>query len=149
MRPIGEVRRIARAEVKTALAFPEGAQVGTAGLDVPDALLVHRCRQKSAAVGLQLQPDAGAPMAAVVPFQCYDAAAGTKVCGLLSTLRLAEACQQQRIRPEPVCQRAVYTGSIIQDFGRMFHREVYRFLSKISGKLRPEFVQKQKAADPL
>ena len=75
MGPIREIGRIARTHVKTALALPESAQVGTDRLNVPDVLLLHRSGKQGAALGLQLQPHAGAPVAPVVPFQRHDAAA--------------------------------------------------------------------------
>ena len=120
--PIREVGRIARTHVKTALALPEGAQVGTDRREMPDVLLFHRSRKQGAALRLQFQPDAGAPVAPVVPFQRHDAAAGAQVCGLLGTLRLTKTGQQQRVRAETMLRRAIYHSSIIQDFGRTFHR---------------------------
>ena len=41
----------------------------------------------------------------------------------LAAFWLAEAGQQQRVRPEPVGRGAVDLCSIIQNFGRMFHRQ--------------------------
>ena len=119
---IREIGRIARTHVKTALALPESAQVGTDRLNVPDVLLLHRSGKQSAALGLQLQPHAGAAVAAVVPFQRHDAAAGAQVCGLLGTLWLTETGQQQRVGAKTMLRRAINHSSIIQDFGRMFHR---------------------------
>ena len=120
--PIREIGRIARTHVKTALALPESAQVGTDRLNVPDVLLLHRSGKQSAALGLQLQPHAGAAVAAVVPFQRHDAAAGAQVCGLLGALWLTETGQQQRVGAKTMLRRAINHSSIIQDFGRMFHR---------------------------
>ena len=122
LRPGGKIGRIARTHVKTTLALPESAQVGTDRLNVPDVLLLHRSGKQSAALGLELQPHAGAAVAAVVPFQRHDAAAGAQVCGLLGALWLTETGQQQRVGAKTMLRRAINHSSIIQDFGRMFHR---------------------------
>ena len=123
LRPGGKIGRIARTHVKTALPLPEGAQVGAMGRDVADALLGDSIGQQGAALGLELQRRTGAAVAAVVPLQCHDAAAGAQVGRRLAAFWLAEAGQQQRVRPEPVGRGAVDLCSIIQNFGRMFHRQ--------------------------
>ena len=84
--------------------------------------ILRRSGKQSAALGLQLQPYAGAAVAAVVPFQRHDAAAGAQVCGLLGALWLTETGQQQRVGAKTMLRRAINHSSIIQDFGRMFHR---------------------------
>lgn len=105
---IREVGRIARTHVKTALALPEGAQVGTDRREMPDVLFFHRSRKQGAALRLQLQPDAGAPVAPVVPFQRHDAAAGAQVCGLLGTLRLTKRASSSASEPKR-CSGEQYT----------------------------------------
>ena len=120
--PIRKIGRIARTHVKTALALPEGAQVGAMGRDVADVLFGDSIGQQGAALGLQLQRGAGAAMPPVVPFQRHDAAAGAQVCGLLGALWLTETGQQQRVGAKTMLRRAINHSSIIQDFGRMFHR---------------------------
>ena len=144
LQPTRKVGRIARTQVETARSLPESAQVGADGRDVFNALLFHGRCQQSAAVRLQFQPDAGAAVAPVVPFQRHDAAAGTQVGGFLGAFRLAEAGQQQRIRPEPVRRRTVYTGSIIQDFGGMFHRQCDDSSQKNSGNCFPNLCKNKK-----
>ena len=41
LRPGGKIGRVAGADIELALPFPEGAQVGEIGRDVPDALRGH------------------------------------------------------------------------------------------------------------
>ena len=89
---------------------------------MPDVLLFHRSRKQGAALRLQFQPDAGAPVAPVVPFQRHDAAAGAQVRRLLGAFRCTETGQQQCIRAKTVGRGTIYHGLIIQNFRRMFHR---------------------------
>ena len=49
-------------------------------------------------------------------------AAGAQVCGLLGALWLTETGQQQCVGAKTMLRRAINHSSIIQDFGRMFHR---------------------------
>ena len=84
-------------------------------------------------------------MPPVVPFQRHDAAAGAQVCGFLAAFRLTEACQQQRIRAEPVLRGAVDHSSIIQNFRRMFHRQCAVSLPKNAGYFPAEFVHETKS----
>ena len=86
------------------------------------ALEWHDRGHRGPCMGLELQPHAGAAVAAVVPFQRHDAAAGAQVCGLLGALWLTETGQQQRVGAKTMLRRAINHSSIIQDFGRMFHR---------------------------
>ena len=79
-----------------------------------------------------------------MPFQRHDAAAGAQVCSFLAALRFAEACQQQRIRAEPVLRGAVDHSSIIQNFRRMFHRQCAVSLPKNAGYFPAEFVHETK-----
>jgi hypothetical protein len=58
-----------------------------------DVLFGKRRAQQLAAVGLQLDGGAGAAVAAVVPFQRHDAAAGAQVGGRLAALGLAKPRQ--------------------------------------------------------
>ena len=53
--------------------------------------------QQRAGFGLQLQPQAGAAVAPVVPFQAHDAAAGAQVGGAPGPLWLRKPGQQQRV----------------------------------------------------
>ena len=120
--PVRKVRRIARAQVETALAFPPAAQVGAHRCDVVKALLGYSFGQQCAALGLQLQRGAGPAVAPVVPFQRHDAAAGSQVRRLLGAFRCTETGQQQCIRAKTVGRGTIYHGPIIQNFRRMFHR---------------------------
>ena len=61
------------------------------GRDVADALFGDSIGQQGAALGLELQRRTGAAVAAVVPFQRHDAAAGAQVGRRLATFWLAEA----------------------------------------------------------
>ena len=94
--PCREIGRVAGAQVVAALALPEGAQVGADGRDVLNALFGAGGGQQRAGFGLQLQPQAGAAVALVVPFQAHDAAAGAQVGGAPGPLWLRKPGQQQR-----------------------------------------------------
>ena len=100
--PCREIGRVAGTQVVAACAFPEGAQVGADGRDVLNALLGAGSGQQRAGFGLQLQPQAGAAVAPVVPFQAYDAAAGAQVGGAPGPLWLRKPGQQQRVRAKAV-----------------------------------------------
>ena len=95
--PCREIGRVAGAQVVAACAFPEGAQVGADGRDVLNALFGAGSGQQRAGFGLQLQPQAGAAVAPVVPFQAHDAAAGAQVGGTPGPLWLRKPGQQQRV----------------------------------------------------
>ena len=95
--PCREIGRVAGAQVVAARALPEGAQVGADGRDVLNALFGAGGGQQRAGFGLQLQPQAGAAVAPVVPFQAYDAAAGAQVGGAPGPLWLRKPGQQQRV----------------------------------------------------
>ena len=145
---IREVRRIARTYVKAALALPERAQVPAHGCDVAETLFSYRFRQQGTALRLQFQCGARAAVAPVVPFQRHDAAAGTQVRRVLGALWLTETGQQQCVRAKAVGRRTVYHGSIIQDFGRMFHRQCADSLSKNAVEYPAEFVHETKSSRP-
>ena len=100
--PCREIGRVAGAQVVAALALPEGAQVGADGRDVLNALFGAGGGQQRAGFGLQLQPQAGAAVAPVVPFQAHDAAAGAQVGGAPGPLWLRKPGQQQRVRAKAV-----------------------------------------------
>ena len=100
LRPGGKIGRIARTHVKTALPLPEGAQVGAMGRDVADVLFGDSIGQQGAALGLELQRRTGAAVAAVVPLQRHDAAAGAQV-----GRRLAAFCKSG-----PAAARPTRTG---------------------------------------
>ena len=92
-----EIGRVAGAQIKAALPFAEGAQVGAAGGDVADVLGRQRLGEQGAGFRLQLDGCTGAAVAPVVPFQADDAAAGTQICRTLEPLWLGKAGQQQRV----------------------------------------------------
>ena len=92
-----EIGRVACAQVKAALPFAEGAQVGAAGGDVVDVLGRQRLGEQGAGFRLQLDGCAGAAVAPVMPFQADVAAAGSLVCRALEPLWLGKAGQQQRV----------------------------------------------------
>ncbi|WP_423405922.1 hypothetical protein ACNQFG_02990 [Faecalibacterium prausnitzii] len=62
-----------------------------------DVLGRQRLGEQGAGFRLQLDGCAGAAVAAVVPFQRHDAAAGAQVCRALEPLWLGKAGQQQRV----------------------------------------------------
>ena len=100
--PCREIGRVAGTQVVAACAFPEGAQVGADRRDVLNALFGAGGGQQRAGFGLQFQPQAGAAVATVVPFQAHDAAAGAQVGGAPGPLWLRKPGQQQRVRAKAV-----------------------------------------------
>ena len=100
--PCREIGRVAGAQVVAACALLEGAQVGADGRDVLNALFGAGSGQQRAGFGLQFQPQAGAAVAPVVPFQAHDAAAGAQVGGAPGPLWLRKPGQQQRVRAKAV-----------------------------------------------
>ena len=110
--PIREIGRIARTHVKTTLALPESAQVGTDRLNVPDVLLLHRSGKQSAALGLELQPEGSALLSAAVQEQ--DIGHIEPVCADLRAFRQGEgsfdvcACNPPYFTDGPQSQNAAH-----------------------------------------
>ena len=76
---IREIGRIARTHVKTALALPESASRHRQA-QCARCLLLRRSGKQALPSGCSSGPMQGAAVAAVVPFNCRDAAAGLQVC---------------------------------------------------------------------
>ena len=117
--PAGKIRRVAGGQVIPAGLAGAGdpaAQVGADRADVPDVLVGRRPGQQFAGLGLDLQGQAGAAVALVVPFQRHHPASRAQVGGPLVPAGDGKAGQQQRVGAKAVGGRAVDAGPIIQNF---------------------------------